>query len=150
MVFLTTALLSLTCGCKHKDKHAAAKVDPQKLQVAKQKVDQAKADLPVMDFKHTDYDFGRIKEGDKMTTVFPFTNTGKSPLVISNAFGSCGCTIPEYPKHPIVPGAQGFITVTFNSSGKHGQQHKTVTLITNTANKKERLHISGNVIAEKS
>ena len=66
------------------------------------------------------YDFGTITEGEKVTHVFNFTNTGDADLVIVSAKGSCGCTVPEWPKEPIAPGAEGKISVVFNSEGKKG------------------------------
>ena len=62
-------------------------------------------------------------------------------MIITNAVGSCGCTIPEYPKDAIKPGESGKMKVSFNASGKHGQQQKTVTITTNTSQGSELLHI---------
>lgn len=106
---------------------------------------QADGKYPVMTFAETKHDFGDIATGDKVTHEFSFKNTGEADLVISNALGSCGCTVPEYPKEAIAPGASGEITVTFNSTGKHGKQHKTVTLSTNTVKGKEQLEITANI-----
>ena len=83
-------------------------------------------------FNKNEHNFGKIKEGAMVRTVFTFTNTGKEPLVISNAIGSCGCTVPEWPKEPIPPGGKGEIKVEFNSAGKSGEQTKTVTVTSNT------------------
>lgn len=96
---------------------------------------------PMMSFERTEHDFGKINAGDKVTYTFNFTNTGAADLVISNAVGSCGCTVPEYPKEPVKPGASGKIKVTFNSTGKSGNQQKTVTISTNTQAGKELLTI---------
>jgi hypothetical protein len=60
--------------------------------------------------------------------VFKLTNTGDKDLIIGNAFGSCGCTVPEYPKDPIAPGKEADVRVRFNSEGKEGAQTKSVTL----------------------
>ncbi len=78
------------------------------------------------------HNFGKLKQGESAEYSFKFTNTGKEPLVIENAQGSCGCTVPSYPKEPIAPGASGEIKVNFNSTGKSGAQQKTVTLTANT------------------
>ena len=89
---------------------------------------------PVMTFDKVVHDFGTINEGDKVTTVFNFTNTGNEDLIIVDARGSCGCTVPQYPKNTaIAPGATGEITVSFDSSNKPGNQQKSVTLSANTA-----------------
>ncbi len=100
---------------------------------------------PIMTLNKTEHDFGTITEGDKPSYSFTFKNTGASDLIISNAVGSCGCTVPEYPKQPVKPGESGKITVSFNSSGKNGRQQKTVTLTTNTAAGKELLTIKTNI-----
>jgi hypothetical protein len=76
--------------------------------------------------------FGKIIQGEKVTYSFKFTNTGKSDLVITGASGSCGCTVPSFPKGPITPGKSGLIDVLFNSEGKKGIQNKTITVLANT------------------
>ncbi len=83
-------------------------------------------------FKEMKFDFGQINEGDVVNHTFAFTNTGSNPLIITNAVGSCGCTVPTYPKEPIAPGANGNIEVQFNSHGKAGEQDKTITVSANT------------------
>src|ERR1700760_2679302 len=87
---------------------------------------------PVMKFEFDTHDFGKIKQGDKVTYEFKFTNTGKSPLIISNATATCGCTTPEWPRNPLQPGEGGKIRVTFNSAGKSGLQDKLITVSANT------------------
>ena len=96
---------------------------------------------PVMQFESSAHDFGKINAGDKVSYDFKFTNTGTGDLVIANAVGSCGCTVPEYPKEPVAPGKSGVMKVTFNSAGKLGMQQKTVTITTNTKAQKEQLTI---------
>ena len=101
---------------------------------------------PVMTFDKTSHDFGIISEGEKVTTTFGFTNTGDSDLIIVDARGSCGCTVPEYPKNePIAPGQTGSIVVSFDSSNKPGIQQKSVTLSANTSSGREMLRIKSNV-----
>ncbi|HEX8561362.1 MAG TPA: DUF1573 domain-containing protein [Flavobacterium sp.] len=100
---------------------------------------------PVMTFAHSEHDFGRIKSGDKVEYVFVFENTGEADLIISDAKGSCGCTVPEFPKEAIKPGEKGEMKVSFNSAGKHGQQKKTVTVFTNTKTGEEHLTISASI-----
>ena len=106
---------------------------------------QAEGNLPVMTFAETDYNFGEIEEGDVVTHDFQFTNTGTVPLIISNAVGSCGCTIPEYPKEPIAPGEKGVIKVKFNSKGFEGEKNKEVFVETNTAQKREIIKFKATV-----
>jgi len=69
-------------------------------------------------FAEDTYDFGEVMEGEKVVHVYKFENTGKEPLVISNAKGSCGCTVPEWPREPIPVGGSGSIRVQFDSKGK--------------------------------
>ncbi|MFM9986666.1 MAG: DUF1573 domain-containing protein [Flavobacteriales bacterium] len=79
-----------------------------------------------------EHDFGKIKQGDQVECAFKVTNTGNEPLIIENAKGSCGCTVPEYPKDPIPPGESRDIKVKFNSAGKSNANTKTVTITANT------------------
>ena len=101
---------------------------------------------PVMTFNKTTHDFGTINEGDKVTTEFSFTNTGNSDLIIVDARGSCGCTVPKYPKNTAIkPGQSETITVSFDSNNKPGVQQKSVTLSANTSSGREMLRIKANV-----
>ena len=104
-------------------------------------------DFPVIEFDKNNHDFGEILEGDIAETEFVFTNVGESDLIISDASGSCGCTVPDYPKNtPIKPGESGKIVVKFDSNNRPGLQRKAVTLITNTAKGKQILNIKSIVI----
>ncbi len=102
---------------------------------------------PEMTFEVEEYNFGTIKQGESVTREFSFTNTGKEALIISNAQGSCGCTVPQYPKEPIVSKGKNSIKVTFNSAGKMGMQDKTVTITSNAKNSPKVLHLKGTVEA---
>jgi hypothetical protein len=99
----------------------------------------------VVEYSESTFDFGTIPEGDKVSHVYKFKNTGNEPLVISNAKGSCGCTVPQWPKTPIAPGESGEILVEFNSKGKPGKQTKRVTVTANTNPPQSFLTITGNV-----
>lgn len=110
---------------------------------------KAVSNAPVMTFNKTIHDFGTIQEGERVETLFTFTNTGKSDLVIVDARGSCGCTVPEYPKNtPIAPGATGQIRVSFDSSNKPNLQQKTVTISANTDSGRETIRIKAMVQAD--
>lgn len=100
-----------------------------------------------MVFEVEEFNFGTIKQGESVTHEFNFTNNGKDDLIITNAQGSCGCTVPQYPKDPIKKGATGSIKVTFNSAGKMGMQDKTVTITSNAKNSPRILHLKGTVEA---
>jgi hypothetical protein len=105
------------------------------------------SETAVFSFTEKSFDFGTVAEGEKVSYAFKFKNTGKAELVIASASGSCGCTVPEYPKKPIGPGEEGVINVVFDSEGKQGKQNKTVTLVANTIPNEVTLTIMGDVIA---
>lgn len=73
-----------------------------------------------------------VQEGEKVETQFRFINTGKSPLVISNVEASCGCTVPEKPTEPILPGEEGRIKAVFDSKGRSGKNIKQLRVYANT------------------
>ena len=86
----------------------------------------------------------------KISYVFKFKNTGSEPLVISNAKGSCGCTVPTWPKEPVPPGGVGEIKIEFNTKGKPGRQSKRVTVTGNTVPTETFLEITGEVLIDTS
>lgn len=98
-------------------------------------------------FEEESFDFGTITQGEKVEHTFKFTNTGSNDLVIVSAKGSCGCTIPKWPKEPIKPGQTGDMYVIFNSDGKSGKQHKKVSVIANTEPATSEVALQGDVIA---
>ena len=97
----------------------------------------------IFSIESTEFDFGKVNEGDIVNHVFEFTNTGKSPLVIDKATASCGCTVPDWPKHPIGVGETGEIKVRFDTKGKPNQQIKTISITANTEPTLTRLRIKG-------
>lgn len=105
-------------------------------------------DSSTVEFPEIEFNFDTIKQGDKVEHTFTLKNTGENNLFIANAFGSCGCTVPEYPKEPIAPGKTAEVKVTFNSAGKEGAQNKTVTLVMNTSKRNEILYMKGFVKTE--
>jgi len=102
--------------------------------------------MPKMIFEEDSYDFGDISQGEKVEHAFTFENKGDADLIISSAVGSCGCTVPSYPKEPISPGQKAEILVVFNSNGKKGAQHKRITIVANTNPNKTMVAIMANVI----
>ncbi len=93
-------------------------------------------------FAESAHSFGTIKQETQNEHVFSFTNTGGEPLIISNAKGSCGCTVPDYPKEPIPPGGSGEIKVVYSPGKQVGNQSKTVTVTANTEPSTTMLQIS--------
>ena len=128
------SLLVLGVACKNgEQKKEASTISTDLINVpstASGKV-AAVGSAPVMLFNEEKHNFGKITQGEKVSFSFIFKNTGGSDLVISSAQGSCGCTVPTYPKEPVKPGEESKIDVVFNSEGKSGVVEKTVTLVTN-------------------
>lgn len=101
-------------------------------------------------FDKLTHNFGTFDESKLQTCVFSFKNTGDKPLVITQAFASCGCTAPSFTKEPIMPGKKGEITVTYNGAGKFpGEFKKAVTINSNAKNNMVRLFIEGVMNASK-
>lgn len=98
-----------------------------------------------MNFIETSHDFGNVTQDSENTKIFSFTNTGSEPLIIENAKGSCGCTVPKYPKEPIAPGATGEIEVVYKPGKQQNKQTKTVTITANTDPAKSVLTITADV-----
>jgi len=108
----------------------------------------ASPNAPVMTFERDIFDFGKIKQGDMVQHDFKFKNTGKSPLIVSNATATCGCTVPQVPGEPILPGNIGTIKVVFNSTGKMDMQDKVITITSNANPTVNKVHLVGEVLAK--
>lgn len=143
IVLSALALVAVSfTSCKQ---DASKEVDTQKAQTAAVE-DSKEQKFPAMSFDEAMYDFGTINEGDIVEHTFSFTNTGDAPLVITNAKGSCGCTVPTYPKNEqIMPGDQGEMTVKFNSNGKPNTQMKSIRITANTEKGTETIRIKAQV-----
>jgi hypothetical protein len=100
---------------------------------------------PVMAFDTRDHDFGTIEQDGNGTYMFMFTNTGKEPLVIKEAHGSCGCTVPRWPHDPVLPGREDTIKVTYDTHNHTGMFQKTVTITSNAKESPIVLSIKGKV-----
>ena len=102
-------------------------------------------------FKNTTFDFGKFSEDHPIVSCdFVFTNTGDAPLIIHQAIASCGCTVPQYPKQPIMPGKLAVVKVTYNGTGRvPGAVHKSVTIRTNGKTEIIRLYIEGEMTPKK-
>lgn len=147
------AIFVIATSCKKETTISENDISPKQLEkitpasveaIPKMKAPEPTVDgkYPVITFAETEFNFGEIKQGDKVEHTFAFKNTGEADLIISNAQASCGCTVPEYPKNtPIKPGESGNLKVTFNSAGKSGQTMKTITVSCNTESGSELLKI---------
>jgi archaellum component FlaG (FlaF/FlaG flagellin family) len=87
---------------------------------------------------------GDIPQGTPATYTFTFENTGKTPLIITNASASCGCTTPDWSKEPIKPGKKGFVKATYNAAAP-GPFTKSVTVMSNATNSTIILYLKGDV-----
>ena len=102
-----------------------------------------------VEFGSDEFDFGQVKQGEKVYHKYMFTNTGSEDLVITYIRTSCGCTTPEYSKEPVKPGAEGYVDVEFDSSGKKDTQMKTITVFGNFEGQPNRaLKLKGEVVTE--
>lgn len=101
--------------------------------------------MPHIRFDKVMHDFGKIKEGTLATHSFIFYNTGTTPLVLNNVSASCGCTTPEWPREPIMPGGKGVVKAVYNSYGRPGEFTKYITVKSNSGSD-VILTIKGNVL----
>ena len=120
-IFLTVVS---ACGQKSKSKENVITVDSSGIDSTLKKT--------TIKFVSTEHDFGKVREGEKLTHVFEVLNTGKADLLLQSIKPSCGCTMPKYDKKPIRPGRKGTIEVVFDTKGRPGKQRKTVMVVTNT------------------
>lgn len=98
-----------------------------------------------MEFDNIRYRYGEVEEGAIVTHTFKFKNTGKAPLIISNAKSTCGCTVPEWPKEPIPVGGEGVIFVKFDTKKKEAYQTKPIFIQANTHPTETTLYLMGKV-----
>jgi hypothetical protein len=159
----TAAPVKTTKAAKKAAKAAAAKIDPPTQVVAKPvelshpspvtaaptmvgtPSEKTKIGGPVMTFETTEIDYGTISQGADPLRRFKFKNTGTEPLVIKNARGSCGCTVPSFKKEPIAPGESSEIEVRYDTQ-RIGEIAKSVTIDTNEGEQSRVLMIKGKVI----
>ncbi len=150
--------LMVSCQSANKDVRQEARQNIEGTAVTPQNpnpMDPAAQNSPVptgptteMVFTETEFDFGTVKDGEKVSHTYKFKNAGKEPLVISNAQGSCGCTVPKWPRDPIAPGKSGEIVVEFDSKGKAGDRNQKVTITANTNPPQTFLTLKGKVLGD--
>ena len=146
---LIATLIFIVTACHHEEKKDdATKISTDVINVPSTASGKpaVPGSAPMMVFNEVLHDFGKITQGEKVSYSFVFKNTGGSDLVISSAQGSCGCTVPSYPKESIKAGQVSKIDVVFNSEGKSGLVQKTVTLVTNCNPSTKILTISSTII----
>lgn len=142
IILIALSMLMLT-GCKGKTTQDAD-VDLIRNPRSAQGYDESEK-MPVLTFDSDLHDFGRLSAGENISYSFHFRNTGNADLIISNTSATCGCTVADYPKGRIAPGGEGYVTVTFKSAGKAGQQYQEVTIVSNAQPATCRLKILAQV-----
>ena len=154
-VWALVVLTGLWMGC-----HTATKSEEQapsggsmeasKVSVSSESVGDTTAgqntEVAQVTFETMEHDFGKIREGEKVTYRFKLKNTGTVPLKITDVKPSCGCTASDYTRSPVPPGGEGFIEVVFDSQGHPGTLQKTVTVSANTNPPAHVLRFKGEVI----
>lgn len=138
---IAVAFFALLTSCNIRNSETNAQ-NPDEVVSARQDV---KTRVEMID---STYNFGKIKEGEKVVFSYRFKNSGEFPLIISSANASCGCTIPEKPEQPIAPGESGFIKIVFNSKGTGGIIHKEVRVVSNAQPEFPILVLAGEVGTE--
>lgn len=123
IIIIMIAAMASSCGQKS-DKSGEVSTDVIKM--------GENTPEPKFEFKEMIWDFGKIKEGEKVEHTFKFSNVGKEDLVISKVTASCGCTVPDWTREPIKPGKDGKIKVSFDSKGKSNFVSKEITIFANT------------------
>lgn len=142
--FLLSAIAFLLMSCGGNGKTEDVGVDLINNPKSAQGYDDT-AKMPVMTFDQDLHDFGRLSAGENISYSFHFRNTGSADLIISGCSATCGCTVASFPKERIAPGGEGYITVSFNSTGKTGQQYQEVTVVSNAQPARSKLKITAQV-----
>lgn len=144
LIFTVALAISFVfVSCKE---NAADKVNENNAVIANQEISKGLSNqastgkYPVMTFDESEWDFGRIAQGTNVEHMFKFTNTGDAPLIVSDAKGSCGCTVPTFTKDPIAPGERGEMLVKFNGTGQN-QRNISINITANTERGTERVTV---------
>lgn len=156
---LATMLIALMASCQNSNsdvrEQARQAIENNAVQPADQAVQPAAqtAEVPTgptteISFEETEFDFGTITEGEKVSHTYKFKNTGDEPLILSDAKGSCGCTVPKWPREPIAPGDMAEIVVEFNSKNKRGKKNQKVTITANTNPPQTFIYLKGEVLPQ--
>mgnify|MGYP003842637857 FL=1 len=141
--FTSSALVSFT-SCKEK---ASEKINQENVTKAAER-DAQTIVYPSVTFDKVAHDFGEIQNGTPVETVFTYTNSGQSPLVVTDIKSTCGCTVPQgWSREPLAPGASSQFTVKFNGKGAN-KVSKTITLTTNTESGREQVRISAFIVPD--
>jgi hypothetical protein len=137
LILLALAILPMN-SCKE---NATEKINQDNVEKAAER-DAQTIVFPTISFDKTLHDFGEIENGPAVETVFSYTNSGRSPLVVTDIKSTCGCTVPQgWSKDPLMPGESSEFSVKFNGKGAN-KVSKTITLTTNTEKGREQVRIT--------
>ena len=139
LLFLLVSTIFIGCDNRRKDKLADDN--------AKQ-TEQALKETTMVQIIDSAYNFGKVTDGEKVEYSYRFKNVGTKPLVVIEAHASCGCTVPQKPEKPVLPGEMGFIKIVFDSKGRIGAAHKTITVTSNAKPEFPQLVLTGDVVAK--
>lgn len=139
IAILFTGMMLWGCGNGHK---SGDSVKPVESDIVDNFDSESSAKIT---FDEEMHDFGNLSAGEQVSYSFHFRNTGKKDLIISGCGASCGCTVPSYPQGRIAPGNDGYVTVSFNSSGKAGETYEEVTVVSNAQPGRHTLRIRAQV-----
>ena len=143
LLFTSLALVSFT-SCKE---NASEKINQENVTKAAER-DAQTIVYPSVTFDKVAHDFGEIQNGTPVETMFTYTNSGQSPLVVTDIKSTCGCTVPQgWSREPLAPGASSQFTVKFNGKGAN-KVSKTITLTTNTESGREQVRISAFIVPD--
>lgn len=141
--------LTMTFGCRLTDHtESEENIGPEAIGHSASGYERVDSDdRPAITFAELEHNYGKVVQGTKVEHTFTFRNSGGSPLVLSDVRGSCGCTVgKDWPRHPIKPGEKASILVAFDTNGRSGLEHKTVTVVANTTPPTTVLSLRGEVI----
>ncbi|MFH2094477.1 MAG: DUF1573 domain-containing protein [Bacteroidota bacterium] len=139
-------VLMLAYGCNNDGNKEQISTDVVNNPITANNENADMSSLPQFEFANLDHDFGVIIQKEKVSHTYKFKNTGGSDLILSSVKASCGCTVPKWSREPIAPGEEGEIEVVFDSDGRSGKQHKTITVLANTQPNKVELSFTAEVL----
>lgn len=140
-IALLMAVVGWMCSCQNNDKPKLS----GDLVTNPKSAEKTSGVKPKIEFEKTEFDFGKILQGEVVSYTFHFTNTGNAPLIITSVEKSCGCTTSDFPREPIDPGQGGEIKVTYDSKGHFGFQSKTVIVNANTVPSQTAVRVKAEV-----
>ncbi len=149
ILFLAASIILISCSNSKADSQTKKDgVNEEQVNQFSYNEDEVKQGLPetTVTWDRAEENFGSVKAGEVLETTFTLTNTGKNPLIITDAKSTCGCTVPTVEKNkPIQPGESTEIGVRFNTKGKKGKQHKPINIFANVEGGKTTANITADV-----